>query len=297
MGTAMTDISISVVMPVRNGERWVDRALRSTLRSLPSDGEVIVVDDQSIDATIDVVKRVADRRVRLTSSGLPPGVAGALNHGLGLAEGQFIARMDADDICAPGRFDRQLALMHPRRGGVGPDLVFGSMLKFRASIPWLMPSAPVPLTPDVVPWLLLVDNVLSHPTLMCRRQTLELLGGYRITPAEDYDLWLRAAAAGLRIAREGRFEVAYRVHSGQVSGNPTWRQKVSRVPMLAESLTALAARLALPYPSAWADVRAGLDVPDEQRRANDRHIETAMPTPSRRLKLRLLASEFYPRFG
>lgn len=282
---------LSVVMPVRNGERSLRRALVSTLRGLPGDAELVVVDDGSTDGTADVAARIRDPRLRFEPSLGLPGVAGALNFGIEIASGHFLARMDADDICARGRFRRQLRTMKAER----LDLCFGSILNFSPSAPWVLPSPPVPLTPEIVPWQLLLDNVLAHPAMMCRRQVLLDLGGYRATPAEDYDLWLRAAARGCRMRRTGRFEVAYRIHPDQVSGQVTWRRGVLREPELVQSMTDLAAHLDLPYPADWARGRADPDaVPKAHRDANTRRIDEAMPPLPRLRKLRMLVGEYLP---
>ena len=285
---------LSVVMPVRNGEQTLRRALTSTLLGLPDDAELVVVDDGSTDATAEVAARIRDPRLRFERSQGSPGVAGALNFGIEIASGHYLARMDADDICARGRFRRQLRTMATER----VDLCFGSILNFSPSAPWVLPSPPVPLTSEIVPWQLLLDNVLAHPTMLCRRQVLLDLGGYRATPAEDYDLWLRAAASGCRMRRTGRFEVAYRIHPDQVSGREAWRRDVLREPELVQSMTDLAAYLDLPYPADWARGRADpYLVPESHRAANARRIEEAMPALPKLRKLRMLAGEYLPSTG
>ena len=112
---------LSVLIPARNAADTIESALRSTLRALPDDAEVLVLDDASSDRTPELVRGIGDRRVKLTVAPENLGVARALAQLLDLAEGDLVARMDADDVCLPGRFSGQLAAIER-----GADLVFST---------------------------------------------------------------------------------------------------------------------------------------------------------------------------
>lgn len=115
-------------MAVRNGEATVEHAIRSISRQSFADWELIVIDDGSTDETTDIVRKMADKRMRLFRNEQSLGLAASLNKALSEAKGYFIARMDADDISFPYRLERQLYFLkhHPE-----VDLVGGQALMFR----------------------------------------------------------------------------------------------------------------------------------------------------------------------
>lgn len=200
-------------MPVRDGARTVDAAVRSTLRALPQDAELVIWDDASTDKTVDVIGRITDHRVRVISAARARGPGGGLAALMYDTDSEFVARMDADDICLPGRFSHQL---RPLMKGEC-DLVFSTVWTFRSDPFRLRPPLPLPIAPEATPLHLLATNLLCHPSMVATRAAIELAGGYRQTPAEDYDLWLRACVRGLRLTRVARATVAYRHHADQVS--------------------------------------------------------------------------------
>lgn len=182
---------ISVLLPVRNGAETIEAALRSVLNDLADDDNVIVVDDHSSDGSGDVVRAIRDARVTLH---LNPGngIVDALNHGLELASGKFIARCDADDEWLPGHASvlRELLLQ-------APDAVaaFGSARIIDSS--GHDDGLSVPPDEEDLGASLLRSNPLVHGTVLIDRHTLIKTGGYRARAgAEDYDLWLRLSAGG-----------------------------------------------------------------------------------------------------
>ncbi len=116
---------VSVLMSVFNGERYLPEAINSILAQTFRDFELIVVDDGSTDSTADILREYAqgDSRLRLLRHEVNQGQAAALNWALGDARGSFIATMDADDISAPHRLERQVEFLrsHPDIGAVGTN--------------------------------------------------------------------------------------------------------------------------------------------------------------------------------
>ena len=179
---------VSVLMPARDAEKTVERALRSAL----DDGvaEVVVVDDGSADGTADAVRRVADARVVLVRLPESRGVAGALNAGLARCREPFVARLDADDVAAPGRFAAQAAALAAR---TDVDFLGAGCVSFDLATNAAGTYVQHPHCPLLVGWALHFSCCVAHPTVLCRRAALEALGGYdERCRAEDYDLWLRA---------------------------------------------------------------------------------------------------------
>src|SRR5262245_27060483 len=114
---------LSVVMSVYDGETYLADAFDSILNQTARDFEFIVVDDGSTDGTADILAhyRRADDRIKIRTHPANLGIVASANDGCGLATGRYIARMDADDLCAPDRFERQLDYLavHPEIGVLG----------------------------------------------------------------------------------------------------------------------------------------------------------------------------------
>ena len=188
---------VSWLLPFRNAEAWLAGAVASMLADSTANDELILVDDGSSDAGLDQIP--ADPRIRLLRQ--PPlGITAALEKGRIAAQGRWIARMDADDISLPGRLEAQVRFLrnNPQVAVVGG----------RAELlPTPAPGDGMRLYVDWVNGLLdlhrelLVESPLFHPAVCMRADALQAVGGYRDGPfPEDYDLWLRLASAGHRLA-------------------------------------------------------------------------------------------------
>lgn len=186
----MTAPKISVLLPVRDGERFLAATLESLRAQSLGDFELLAIDDGSGDRTAEILRVAAARDPRLQVVGQGrEGISAALNRGLSLAKGELVARIDADDIARPSRFATQLAFLaaHSEVAAVGSDYeeidAAGRTLR-RVSLP----AAPA----EVRAWLPR-SNCLAHPAVMMRRAAVLALGGYRraFGRAQDYDLWLR----------------------------------------------------------------------------------------------------------
>jgi glycosyltransferase involved in cell wall biosynthesis len=232
---------LSVLIPARNAAGTVESAVRSTLRALPEDAEVLVLDDASDDGTGEIVRRIGDRRVTVTVAPENLGIARGLALLLDQAAGEVVARMDADDVCLPGRFRAQLRALDSGFGGGGADLVF-STFQVIGTGPRL-PALPIGFGPEAGRLALLLDCPYPHSTALARREHLLDVGGYRPSVAEDYDLWLRAAAAGSRVVRLARAGILLRVSATQVTADPAYRARLAADELVAGSYRALARKL------------------------------------------------------
>ncbi|MFL5340331.1 MAG: glycosyltransferase family 2 protein [Gemmataceae bacterium] len=226
MGTAeMSDSHIprvSVVLPVHNGERFLAEALDSVLTQTFDDFELLAIDDGSADRTPEILAGYAakDRRVRIVANG-KQGFAQALNSGIELARGDYIARMDADDICLPQRFARQVQFLDANRNitACGSDVeVFE---------PRRVGDYRLPRSSDAVRCHLLFYCALSHPTVMMRTKDIRDLDPvYRPEYGGtcDFDLWCRLDRGGLRMANIPEVLVRYRRHAAQITTSDGDRQ-------------------------------------------------------------------------
>lgn len=261
---------LSVLMPVRNGADTVGRAARSTLHAMPRDSELLVWDDASTDATLAVLAGIDDRRMRVIPSHVRVGPGAALRELCARTDSALIARMDADDVCLPGRFRLQEA----RIGQEGTDILFSAILRFRSRPLRFAPSAPLAITAAAMPLHLAVMCVVMHPTMFATRSAVDAAGGYRAVLAEDYDLWLRACTSGGRIERMAVPTVAYRRHSGQTSAAGDFQRRASAESLLAETYRGFI-RTAFGIETAWVP---GKPAESEEERNSVRAIAATLTT-------------------
>jgi len=210
--------AITVAMSVYNGERFLAAAIESVLGQTFGDFEFLILDDGSTDATAAILRSYAraDSRVRPIIRE-NRGLVASLNEMLGQAKAPIVARMDADDICRPNRFERQLAFLdqHPDHGVVGSwseDMGEHGEPIFRT-------GADHPIThEEVLEAIAEGRQVICHPAAMYRRDVVLSVGGYHAAfrHCEDYDLWLRLASV-TKLGNVPERLVRYRRYDGQVS--------------------------------------------------------------------------------
>lgn len=196
-------IDVSVLLPFRDAADTLEEAVGSILDQRGVSLELIAIDDGSSDGGSAVIERSRDDRARVVRTGAR-GVALALEAGRREARGEWIARMDADDRCAPDRLARQLAAIRarPRVAAMGcrveafPDAEVGAGLQ--RYVRWQNGL----VTPEEHRRDLFVEAPLCHPSVVLRPEALAAVGGWRDEPwAEDYALWLRLDAAGWDLAK------------------------------------------------------------------------------------------------
>jgi glycosyltransferase involved in cell wall biosynthesis len=123
------DPRITVLMPVHNGEPYLDASVRSILGQTYGDFEFLVIDDGSTDGSARILRAYQDPRFRIVENGRNLGVVETLNRGLSLSRGEYVARMDCDDESLPERLERQVSFLdsHPEVGvlGTSGDLIDG----------------------------------------------------------------------------------------------------------------------------------------------------------------------------
>lgn len=198
-------------MPVYNCELYIKEAIDSILNQTFADFEFLIIDDTSTDKTVSIIKGYKDSRIQLIEKALNTGYTNSLNYGLSIAKGEYIARMDGDDISLPERFEKQVAFLD-----ANPDVVLcGSNF----SIIGTEKLINLPADNEAIKLRLLKGNCIAHPSVLIRHSVLK---DYNITydsntePAEDYDLWVRLLQFGkLHNIQENLLD--YRVHSTQVS--------------------------------------------------------------------------------
>jgi glycosyltransferase involved in cell wall biosynthesis len=201
------DIRVSVIVPVRDGERHLADGLASVLEQTVRPEEVIVVDDGSTDRTLEVAARFPVRVLRTQGRG----VSEARNSGIAASSGSLIAFNDHDDLWQPDKLERQVAFLeaHPEVGCV--------FCRIRA---FMDPGIERP------PWVL--DEYLTErgfvgfgpPSMLSRREVFDQIGGFAtdLDIGEDADWVLRAMDAGIRHAIMDEPLVRHRVHANNTTG-------------------------------------------------------------------------------
>lgn len=181
---------VTVLMPVYNGERYLAEAMKSILNQSFTDFEFLIINDGSTDRTLEIASSFEDHRVQVVSNTRNEGLIAALNRGLALAQGEYIARMDQDDISLPMRLEKQVSFMdaHDDIGVLGTAFQLIDKEGTAISMPVIFPRSHHVLT-----WSLFYYSPFVHPSVMFRKITVVAAGGYsaRATHAEDYDLWFR----------------------------------------------------------------------------------------------------------
>jgi glycosyltransferase involved in cell wall biosynthesis len=205
--------SITVVLPFFNARRTLDQAISSVLDTPLDDLEIIAIDDGSDDGSADILAMYSgDDRLRVVRQA-NTGLAGALNVGVRLAAGPYIARMDADDVCRPDRLARQAAFLDANSdvvlvGGQIERLVDGRSVS-RSDFP--LGHA------EIVRGLVRGEHVLCHPAVMFRRDAVLKVGGYwEHGVAEDWDLFLKLASVG-RLSNISDVVLDYRYHGAGIN--------------------------------------------------------------------------------
>jgi glycosyltransferase involved in cell wall biosynthesis len=207
---------VSVLVPVYNGDEFLAEAIDSVLAQTLHDFELIVVDDGSTDGTQQILREIEERDERLRVFLRPHlGYVRQLNFGLDRCRGEFVARMDADDVAYPDRFQVQIDYLrqHPEVLVVGGayDLTDARGRMLRRHWP---PSDDATLQE----MCLSGQTPIGHPTAMIRRQAMIDVGGYdeSLETAEDIDLWLRLGEKG-KLACVDHPVIRYRQHDKSVS--------------------------------------------------------------------------------
>lgn len=182
---------LTVLMAVYNGEKYIRRSMDSILSQTFQNFEFVIVNDGSMDRTREILEdyQRTDNRIIICNQD-NRGLIHALNRGCDLSRGEYIARMDHDDISLPQRFEKQLDYLetHPDTG------ILGTWATLIDSHGTPIGQLRHPASGSLVSWSLLFRNCIAHPSVMMRKSVLKRLNYYNpeARHIEDYDLWSRA---------------------------------------------------------------------------------------------------------
>ncbi len=212
MGKDMTKKpKVSVLMPAYNAEKYIAMAIESIIVQTFTDFEFLIINDGSADKTADIIRSFDDARIRFVDNPKNQGLVAVLNQGVDLARGEYIARMDADDISLPARLAKQVVYMDANLD-VG---VLGTNFTAFGSRSW--DSDYLSDQPRVLEFL--GSCHLCHPTVLMRKSVLDahnLRYNPEFTACEDYELWSRLVMV-TKIVNLPDVLLKYRWHDSNVS--------------------------------------------------------------------------------
>ena len=203
-------------MPAYNAGKYIAESIQSVIDQTYSDWELLIVNDGSTDDTARVVRRFDDPRIRLIENHTNLGLIKTLNRGLDEAAGEWVARLDSDDIAMPKRLELQMAFLRENPhyvmvGGRSNIIDEGSNLKKSGEDEFIICDS------DALRWAHLFYNPFRHSAVTFRRDVVEALGGYPedAKNLEDFALW-SGVVAGYKTANLQEIICEYRVHSASV---------------------------------------------------------------------------------
>ena len=202
---------VTVLMPVYNAAAYIKEAIDSILNQTFDDFEFLIFNDGSTDSSADIVQSYNDERIKFYDYHQNQGYVRHLNHGIDIAKGEYIARMDADDISLPRRLEKQVSFMdtNPKVGVCGTWYkTIGSSNEIKN-----------PTDNDSIRLALLDYCAIGHPTVILRTSLLQefsLFYDVSFLPAEDYCLWI-VLSRYCELANLSEFLLDYRIHQGQIS--------------------------------------------------------------------------------
>jgi len=201
---------VSVLLPTFNSEKFLRQTVNSIMNQTFQDFELLVVDDASKDSTRAILQSYGDSRIRIID-GPGKGLAAALNHGIRQARGKYIARIDADDMAMPTRFEKQVNFLDAHA-----DIsIVGTHQEHFGAYSWVhKPQA----DPDIIKSVLLFLCDICHSTLMLRKEDFLKHGFFYPEESlqEDYELWTQIMGT-LRFSTIPEVLALYRVHGGSIT--------------------------------------------------------------------------------
>ena len=211
-------------MSVYNGEDYLCEAIDSVLNQSFHNWELIVINDCSTDSTAQILSRYAERdcRVKVHTNEVNLRLPSSLNKALTLAQGKYIARMDADDICMPDRLQKQYDFMEKNS-----DIALSSC-RFMTLKSGVISSGGCGGKNDAasIKALLLVTNPILHPGIIAKADVIRQLGyDKNFTCTEDMELWTRFVLAGHKVQVQPEYLMIYRLHDKQITETTLEKQR------------------------------------------------------------------------
>lgn len=218
---------VSILLPVYNSRRYIEECLNSILNQTYKNIEIIIINDGCNDGTEEILKTIAIefRNIKLYNQE-NLGYCNSINKGIVYCSGEYIARMDADDIMISSRIERQVEHleMYPEVSILGTSICyinsFGEELTKH-----IFPNR------YKIPRQILDQSPVAHPSVMIRKSVFQKVGKFRsnLYPSEDYDFWLRASSLGFVIDNLDEILLLYRIHGNSTTHNNSIKRAYSSI--------------------------------------------------------------------
>jgi glycosyltransferase involved in cell wall biosynthesis len=205
---------ISVILPVYNASKYLGEAIQSVLDQTFTDFELIIINDGSTDNSQSIIESFDDNRIRVYHKP-NTGLIETLNLGVSYSHANWIARMDADDICSVNRFEEQRKYFNDEVA------VIGSQAFLIDANGKIYGETKFPINHnEIIAQLTKQTSTIIHPSVIINKSFIEKAGGYdpKMHVAEDYDLWLRISNIG-RIINVNQKLLSLRKHGDNISTN------------------------------------------------------------------------------
>ncbi len=213
----MNSPAVSVILPAYNCEKYIGKAIQSVLQQTFADLELIIINDGSTDKTESRILQFTDPRIIYLQNPQNKGLIYTLNRAIELAKGNYIARMDSDDICLQERLSKQKQYLdtHPETTMVASTINF---IDANGNDKGIWPLDRKTISPAFISNKMPFENCIAHPTIMIRADILKKLKyNPRQVNIEDYDLWLRLLNRGYVIDKINEPLLWYRIHDDSIT--------------------------------------------------------------------------------
>lgn len=187
---------ISIIMSIYNNEKSLKKSIESVLRQSFKNFEFIIIDDGSEDKSLEILEfyNKKDSRIKILKNSTNLGLPKSLNKALQIARFDYIGRFDADDICIPSRFEKQIKylLKNPSIDILGSNAILIDSNGTRIG------KVNLPKTNYQITKKLRYQNCMIHPSILMKKSVIKDVGGYNenLLKAQDFDLWSRAIEKG-----------------------------------------------------------------------------------------------------
>lgn len=208
-------MKVSIILPVYNGEAFLEKALESILAQTYKNFELIVVDDGSTDRTKNILQKFKDKRIKLFYNRKRLGIGATLNKAISKASGIYLARADADDIMSPKRIETELRFLKNNSKVVA----VGSWTKIIDSNGKIIGERKMPLDHKKITEMMFYAMGMQNPTVMFNRKLIPTNFHWcrtSIVIDDDLDLLFRLLPFG-KFANIPKFLVNYRIHENNIS--------------------------------------------------------------------------------
>lgn len=216
---------VSVIMSCYNEEiEWIKKSIESILSQTYKNLEfIIVLDNPNNYNIIDILEcyKSKDNRIKLIYNNKNIGLAKSLNKAIEISTGEFIARMDADDISTLDRIEKQIEYLIDKQ----LDMIFSNRIEIDETGDILYKKKILSLDSEKIKKLLPLKNFICHPSVVIKSEVIKLLKGYRnFYKSQDYDLWLRVLSSGYKIGVIDEYLIYYRIRNNSISSKDKYYQ-------------------------------------------------------------------------